>query len=69
MPKGGFPSLLHNAVGDLTAELMSGVCHEVYTEPHLQPIMAEAFHNAPSITFIGPHLDIAAQDFWGGNLE
>ena len=34
-PKGGFPTLRHNEVRDLTATLMTEVCHEVSVEPHL----------------------------------
>ena len=30
-PKGGFPSIRHNKVRDLTAELLSEVCHSVLT--------------------------------------
>ena len=37
-PKGGFPTLRHNEVRDLTAQLMSEVCHDVSIEPHLQPL-------------------------------
>ena len=36
-PKGGFPTLRHNEVQDLTANLMAEVCHNVCTEPHFQP--------------------------------
>ena len=28
-PKGGFPSIRHNEVRDITAELLSEVCHDV----------------------------------------
>ena len=34
-PKGGFPSIRHNEVRDITAELLSEVCHDVEVEPHL----------------------------------
>ena len=37
-PKGGFPSLRHNEVRDLTANVMAEVCHYVSIEPHLQPL-------------------------------
>ena len=40
-PKGGFPSLRHNEVRDLTANLLSEVCNNVVTEPHLQPLSGE----------------------------
>jgi len=36
--KGGFPSIRHN---DVTVTLLSKVCHEVATDPHLQPLNGE----------------------------
>ena len=36
-PKGGFPSLRHNEIQDVTTGLLSEVCNNVATEPHLQP--------------------------------
>ena len=41
-PKGGFPSLRHNEVRDLTAMMMYEVCSNVSTKPHLQPLTGEA---------------------------
>ncbi len=35
-PTGGFPSIRHNEVRDITASLLSEVCHNVSIEPHLQ---------------------------------
>ena len=40
-PKGGFPSIRHNEVCDLTACLLTEVCHDVRVEPHLQPLTGE----------------------------
>jgi len=42
-PKGGFPSIRHNKIRELTARLLTEVCHEVAVEPHLQPITDEKF--------------------------
>ena len=39
-----FPSLQHNKVRDLTAVMMSEMCTNISTEPHLQPISGEAPH-------------------------
>ena len=36
-PRGGFPSVRHNEVRDITADLLTEVYHGVGTEPHLQP--------------------------------
>ena len=41
-PRGGFPILRHNEVRDVTANLMSEVCHDVRTEPDLQPLSGES---------------------------
>ena len=40
-PKGGFPSICHNEVGDITASLLSEVCHNIAVEPYLQPLSGE----------------------------
>ena len=49
-PTGGFPSeaIRHNEVRDITASLLSEVCHGVSIEPHLQPLTGEtmALHSA-----------------------
>jgi len=37
-PKGGFPTIRHNELRDMTANLLTEVCHNVATEPHLQPL-------------------------------
>ena len=66
-PTGGFPTLCHNEVRDLTANLMAEVCHDVCTEPSLQPITGETLTGASAITDDGARLDIAASGFWGGH--
>ena len=35
--RGGFPSIRHNEIRDITASLLTEVCHDVSVEPHLQP--------------------------------
>ena len=37
-PKGGLPSLRHNEIRDLTARLLTEMCHQVQVEPELQPV-------------------------------
>ena len=59
-PKGGFPSVRHNEIRDLTANLLTEVCHDVYVEPDLQPLMGEQLVNATANTQDGARLDIAA---------
>ena len=44
--KGGYPSIRHNEIRDLTANLVSEVCSNVSVEPMLQSITGETFHRA-----------------------
>ena len=64
-----FPTLRHNEVRDLTATLMTEVCHEVCVEPHLQPLTGETLVGASAIGADGARLDVAAKGFWGGRHE
>ena len=68
-PKGGFPTLRHNEVRDLTANLMTEVCNDVCIEPTLQPVTGEALSGASALTADGARLDVAASGFWGGRHE
>ena len=58
-PKGGFTILRHNEVRDLTANILSEVCHNVCTEPSLQPLTSEQLTGASAITDNATRLDIA----------
>ena len=62
---GGFPSIRHNELRDITAELMSEVCHNVGTEPSLQPITDEHLIHRTANKEDGARLDVAAENFWG----
>ena len=68
-PKGGFPSIRHNEVRDLTATLLTDVCHDVKVEPDLQPLNNEAFHHKTANIQDGARLDISVNGFWGGRYE
>ena len=68
-PKGRFPSLRHNEVRDLTANLLSEVCNNVVTEPHLQPLSGETLQYKTANRDDNTRLDIAANGFWGGRFE
>ena len=47
---GGFPTIRHNEVCDITASWVSEVCHGVVIEPHLQPLTGEVLsHNSAII--------------------
>ena len=66
---GGFPAVRHNEVRDITASLLSEVCHGVTTEPHLQSLSGETMSHRSAITDDGARLDIAMYGFWGGRFE
>ena len=68
-PKGGFPSIRHNEIGDLTANLLSEVCSDVQIEPDLQPLTGEILNGATSNSQDGARLGIAANGFWGGRYQ
>ena len=68
-PKGGFPSIRHNELRDLTASLLTEVCNDVCVEPTLQPITTEVMTRHTANTTDGARLDIAVNDFWDGRYE
>ena len=68
-PKGGFPSIRHNEIRDLTANLLTEVCSDVRIEPDLHPLTGEVLTGASSNSQYGARLDIAANGFWGGRYQ
>lgn len=64
-PCGGFPSLRHNEIRDITADLLSEVCHNVGIEPSLQPLSGELLHHTTANRKEGARLDVVADNFWG----
>ena len=65
-PKGGFPSIRHYEIHDLTASLLIEVCHEVVVGPNLQPVTGKQFILASED---GTRLGISANGFWRGHCE
>ncbi len=63
-PRGGFPSIRHNEIRDITADLLSEVCHNVGTEPCLQPITGERLTYSTANKEDGARLDVVAESFW-----
>ena len=63
-PFGGFPTIRHNEVRDLTASLLTEVSHNVQTEPSLQPVTTETFSLVSANTADDAHLDIKTRGFW-----
>lgn len=66
---GGFPAVRHNEVRDITASLLTEVCHGVTIEPHLQPLSGESLSHRSAINQDGARLDVAMYGFWGGRFE
>ena len=64
--KGGFPTLRHNEIRDLTASLLSEVCPIVATEPPLQLLSLESFTRQAANVDSEARLDIKARGFWSG---
>ena len=66
---GEFPSIRHNEIRNLTAHLMSEVCHNVGIEPELQPLTGERFHFRSANVEDGARLDVRAESFWGPDRQ
>ncbi len=64
-PTGGYPSLRHNELRDITARLMQEVSYDVSTEPVLQPVTGEPLTGRCTNRDDNARLDIAARGFWG----
>ena len=62
--KGGFISLRHNQIRDLTANLLKTICHDVLIEPTLQQLTGESLHERTANITDDARLDIAARGFW-----
>ena len=67
--KGGFPTIRHNEIRNLTATLLTEVCHDVCIEPRLQPMSNKTLAGSSANRQDGARLDIAASGFWGGTFE
>ena len=57
---GGFPTIRHNELRDLTATLLTQVCHNV------QPLSGESMSLRSAITTDNARVDIRANGFWTG---
>ena len=61
---GGYVGMRHNRVRDLEAALMKEVCHDVHTEPVLQPIDRDARPRRGNLAEKA-RLDVAGVGVWG----
>ena len=59
--RGGFMIQRHNELRDITATLLTEVCHNVSTEP---PLLPEIFNYQTANTDSEVRLDIKARGFW-----
>ena len=60
---GGFPTIRHNEIRDITGSLLTEVCHNVAIEPPLQPLSGETLEARSANTDDGARLDIRARVF------
>ena len=67
--RGGFPTISHNELRDLTAHLQTEVCHDVKTEPDLQPLTGETLSLTSANSSDDTRLDIAMNSFRWGQFE
>ena len=68
-PNVAFQTIQYNHIWDLTAELMSEVCHSVSKEPSLQPLSGESLSLHTCNQDDGAQLDIKASGFWGCQFQ
>ena len=62
--KGGYITLGHNEVRDITAKLLDEVCFNVRNEPRLITLEGEELTHKTANTTEGARLDISATGFW-----
>ena len=62
--KGGFISLRHNDLRDLTTRLLTIICKDVRVEPGLHPLTGEFLTETRANKTDEARLDIAARGFW-----
>ena len=61
---GGFISIRHNSIRDVTAKLLHEVCREVQLEPPLQPLTGEELYESSAITTNEARCDVSARGFF-----
>ena len=62
--KGGFVTLCHNKLRDITGALLEEVCHDVAIQPILQPVSDNNLVPSTANTNDGARLDVSARSFW-----
>ena len=67
-PNGGFPTIRHNELRDITANLLTEVCNNVAVEPQLTPLSGEKLPSSAN-SDDGARSDIVAMGFWGDRKQ
>ena len=62
--RGGFPTLHHNEIQDITASYLSEIRSNVAVEPHLQPLTGESLRLSTSNQDDAARVDIDVDGFW-----
>ena len=62
--KGGFISIRHDEIRDITCSLLKEVCSDVTKEPLLQPLQGEEFNYQTAKVEQEARVDISARGFW-----
>ena len=63
-PTGGFPTIRHNEVRDMIADLVTEVSPDVSVEPLLAPLEGEVFRAASTNTAHDARSDVRIRGFW-----
>jgi len=62
-PTRSFPTIRHNRIRDLTASLLTEVCHNVAIEPSLQSLSGETISHCTANVEDGACADVKARRF------
>ena len=62
--RGGIPTLRHNEIRDLTAEILAETPSDISAEPRLQPMHDKMLHLRSANRDDEARLDMRASDFW-----
>ena len=62
--KGGFVSIRHNSIRDVTAKHLREVCRDMRLEPPLQPLTGEELFERSAVTTDEARCDVSARGFW-----
>ena len=62
--KGGFVTIRHKDLRDLTAKILSEVCNDTENEPKFVPLSGEDLSNRNANRFNEARVDVRARCFW-----